>query len=96
MNPPGNTPEFVKAQRQRKKMEALFAELKNQIGLRRLRLAETQIRARAVLPGSGSSEHQATRPLPQSADATGSGGHHLVERKQENRRRFLADEKGFC
>jgi len=32
------TPEFVQAQRQRKKVEALFAELKNQIGLRRLRL----------------------------------------------------------
>ena len=33
-----NTPEFAKAQRQRKKVEALFAGLKNQIGLRRLRL----------------------------------------------------------
>src|SRR5512132_2682483 len=33
-----NTPEFAKAQRQRKKVEALFAELKNLIGLRRLRL----------------------------------------------------------
>ena len=33
-----NTKEFAKAQRQRKKVEALFAELKNQIGLRRLRL----------------------------------------------------------
>jgi hypothetical protein len=33
-----NTPEFAKALRQRKKVEALFAELKNQIGLRRLRL----------------------------------------------------------
>jgi transposase len=33
-----NTAEFAKAQRQRKKVEALFAELKNQIGLRRLRL----------------------------------------------------------
>jgi transposase len=32
------TPAFVAAQRQRKKVEALFAELKNQIGLRRLRL----------------------------------------------------------
>ena len=32
------TPEFAKAQRQRKKVEALFAELENQIGLRRLRL----------------------------------------------------------
>jgi hypothetical protein len=33
-----NTPEFAHAQRQRKKVDALFAELKNQIGLRRLRL----------------------------------------------------------
>src|SRR6202140_1473375 len=33
-----NTPAFVQAQRQRKKVEGLFAELKNQIGLRRLRL----------------------------------------------------------
>jgi hypothetical protein len=32
------TPAFVDAQRKRKKVEALFAELKNQIGLRRLRL----------------------------------------------------------
>ncbi len=48
---------------------------------------ETQVRARAVLPGSGSSEHQATGALPQSADNTGSAGHHLVERKQKTRRR---------
>jgi Transposase DDE domain len=33
-----NTPQFAEAQRQRKKVEALFAELKNPIGLRRLRL----------------------------------------------------------
>src|SRR5271156_1609083 len=33
-----DTPAFVDAQRKRKKVEALFAELKNQIGLRRLRL----------------------------------------------------------
>src|ERR1039458_726471 len=33
-----NTAAFVEAQRRRKKVEALFAELKNQIGLRRLRL----------------------------------------------------------
>ncbi len=33
-----DTPEFAQAQRQRKKVEALFAELKNQIGVRRLRL----------------------------------------------------------
>jgi hypothetical protein len=33
-----NTPAFAHSQRQRRKVEALFAELKNQIGLRRLRL----------------------------------------------------------
>ena len=33
-----HAPEFAQAQRQRKKVGALFAELKNQIGLRRLRL----------------------------------------------------------
>src|SRR5207249_7409699 len=49
--------------------------------------AETQVRTRAVLPGSGSSEHQATGALPQSADNTGSAGHDLVERRQETRRR---------
>ena len=33
-----NTPAFASAQRERKKVEALFAEMKNLIGLRRLRL----------------------------------------------------------
>ena len=33
-----NTEKFARAQRQKKKVEALFAELKNQIGLWRLRL----------------------------------------------------------
>jgi hypothetical protein len=32
-----NTPAFASAQRERKEVEALFAELKNLIGLRRLR-----------------------------------------------------------
>ena len=44
-----NTPEFVKAQRERKKVEALFAELKNQIGLRRLRLRGLKFVSRAFL-----------------------------------------------
>jgi len=35
---PWTTPEFKYGQRQRKKVEALFAELKSHIGLRRLRL----------------------------------------------------------
>ncbi len=33
-----NTPAFANSQRERRKVEALFAELKNQIGVRRLRL----------------------------------------------------------
>jgi hypothetical protein len=33
--------------------------------------------------------------LPQSAGNTGSARHNLVERRQENRRRMLADEKAF-
>ena len=37
------TPEFEHAQRQRKKIEALFAELKSQIGLRRLRLRRLKL-----------------------------------------------------
>jgi hypothetical protein len=35
-----NTPEFAHAQRQRKKIERLFAKLKNQVGLRRLRCGD--------------------------------------------------------
>src|SRR6202166_1719160 len=38
-----NTPEFAKAQRQRKKVEALFTELKNRIGLRCLRLRRIKL-----------------------------------------------------
>jgi Transposase DDE domain len=38
-----NTPAFVDAQRKRKKVEALFAELKNQIGLRCLRLRRLKL-----------------------------------------------------
>lgn len=60
----GEHAEFARAQRQRKKVEALFAELKKQIGLRRLRLAEAEVRARAVLSGGGCAEHQATGSFP--------------------------------
>ena len=59
------TPEFAKAQRQRKKVEALFAELKNQIGLRRLRLRRMKF-VREQFPGSGGPEHQAIGALPKS------------------------------
>jgi hypothetical protein len=66
-----NTPEFANAQRQRNKetkkqrnkVEALSAELKNQIGFRRLRL-QIKVCSGAVLPGGGCAEHQPTGLLP--------------------------------
>ncbi len=51
----------------RKKVKALFAELKNQIGLRRLRLRRLRFCAGTVLPGSRSAEPQTLGALPQSA-----------------------------
>ena len=77
-----NTPEFAKAQRQRKKVEALFAELKNQIGLRRLRLRRLKF-ARAVLPGRGGPEHQTIGALPQPSDNPGSASHPLNRTERE-------------
>ena len=41
--------------------------------------AETQVRAGAVLPGSGGPEHQAVGALPQSADCTCYGSRLLAE-----------------
>src|SRR4029077_20933272 len=46
--------------------------------------AQTQVRARAVLPGSGCSEHQATGALPQSADNTHYGSRLLAEVERKN------------
>src|SRR5437764_7514676 len=41
--------------------------------------AQTEVRARAVLPGSGSSEHQTTGAVPQSTDNTYYGSRRLAE-----------------
>jgi hypothetical protein len=60
-----NTPEFANAQRQRKKVEALFAELKNQIGLRRLRLRRLKfVREQFFLAAASSvrAHHLSARP----------------------------------
>lgn len=70
-----NTPEFAKAQRQRKKVEALFAELKNQIGLRRLRLRRLKfVREQFLLAAAAQNLKrlvrflsQPTRPVPVTA-----------------------------
>jgi hypothetical protein len=55
--------------------------------------AEIEVRTRAVLPGGGRSEHQATGALPQPNDNTGSAGHHLVEPREENLAVTLVAEK---
>ncbi len=75
------TPGFTSAQRERKKVEALFAELKNQIGLRRLRLR--RVCSRAVLPGCGCAKPQALGPLPQPKAAAAAACNDLVVRSQE-------------
>jgi len=46
--------------------------------------------------GNRVDEHQATGALPQSADSTGSAGHHLVERDKKTDDGLLADQKAFC
>jgi hypothetical protein len=65
-----NTPAFASAQRERKKVEALFAELKNLIGLRRLRLRRMKFVRERFLPCSGGPEPQATGAIPQPTDYT--------------------------
>src|SRR5579864_8664854 len=57
--------------------------------------AETQVRARAVFPGSGSSEHQATGALPQSADHTQCGSCRLAEVRGITRHTDDRSQKDF-
>jgi transposase len=62
-----NTEEFAQAQRQRKKVEALFAELKNQIGLRRLRLRRLKfVREQFLLAAAAQNIKRLVRYLRQS------------------------------
>ena len=68
------TPAFAQAQRQRKKVEALFAELKNQIGLRRLRLRRMKfVREQFFLAAAAQNLKRLVRflsqPTPQIATA---------------------------
>jgi transposase len=68
------TPAFALAQRQRKKVEALFAELKNQIGLRRLRLRRLKfVREQFFLAATAQNIKRLVRflskPAPQIATA---------------------------
>ena len=66
-----NTPEFATAQRQRKKVEALFAELKNQIGLRRLRLRRMKfVREQFFLAAAAQNIKRLVRFLSQAPNPT--------------------------
>ena len=66
-----NTPEFATAQRQRKKVEALFAELKNQIGLRRLRLRRMKfVREQFFLAAAAQNIKRLVRFLSQAPSPT--------------------------
>jgi hypothetical protein len=59
--------------------------------------AEIEVRAGAVLPGSGGPEHQATSAVPQPTDNTGSASHQLAELGEEKfGKHKLAAEKIFC
>jgi hypothetical protein len=67
-----NTPEFAHAQRQRKKVEALFAELKNLIGLRRLRLRRLRfVREQFFLAAAAQNIKRLVRFLSRPTDVTG-------------------------
>jgi transposase len=66
-----NTPAFASAQRERKKVEALFAELKNQIGLRRLRLRRMKfVREQFLLAAAVQNIKRLVRFLSQSITPT--------------------------
>ena len=66
-----NTPAFAHAQRKRKKVEALFAELKNLIGLRRLRLRRMKfVREQFFLAAVAQNLKRLMRFLSQPPDPT--------------------------
>jgi transposase len=66
-----NTPGFANAQRHRKKVEALFAELKNQIGLRRLRLRRLKfVREQFFLAAAAQNIKRLVRFLSQGSEPT--------------------------
>jgi hypothetical protein len=79
-----NTPEFAKAQQQRKKVEALFAELKNQIGLRRRCLRRLKfVREQFLLAAVAQNIKRLVRFLSQPTIPAGSC--HLAEVRGKTR-----------
>src|SRR5262249_29891457 len=79
-----NTEEFTKAQRQRKKVEALFAELKNQIGLRRLRLRRLKFVREQFFLAAAAQNIKRLVSLSQPTDNTCFASYHVVEVRKIN------------
>jgi len=61
----------------------LFAELKNQIGLRRLRLRRLKFVREQFFLAAVAQNIKATSAVPQPTDNTGSARHHLTELRKE-------------
>jgi len=87
------TPEFAKAQRQRKKVEALFAQLKNQIGLRRPAATPHEVRSGAVLACGNGAEHQAPGAVPQPA--TNTAGCQQLESRTEPASPYITPQRAL-
>jgi hypothetical protein len=74
------------ALRKRRKVEALFSELKNLIGLRRLRLRRIKFVREQFLPGCHGPEPETTGAVPQQESATSDGNrvrNRLPQEKHE-------------
>src|SRR5215472_3006803 len=78
-----STPEFAKAQRQRKKSGSLVRRAQESNRTATLALTTHEVRSRAILSGSGCAEHQATGALSHSADNPSPASHHLAETIRE-------------
>ncbi len=90
-----NTPEFAHAQRQRKKVEALFAELKHQIGLRRLRLRRLKFVREQFFLAAVAQNIKRTRAVPQpsTTNIARSVSHHLAEATEKTRQNHTRSQK---
>ena len=74
------TPEFAKAQRQRKEGGSPVRGTQESDRIASLAPAQTEVRAGAVLLGRSSPEHQAPSAVPQPTDHAGFASYHLAKR----------------
>ena len=78
-----NTPEFAAGTAAKKEGGSLVRGTQESDRTASLAPAEIEVRAGAVLPGSGGPEHQATRAVPQPTDNNCSASHHLAELRED-------------